>query len=165
MRFVRQFIPAPALAAGIGLAAVAGAAAAEQVFVQKPSAVVREDKGNLYKEVATVAKGTPLTVLERDGRWLRVKAPSGGEGWVFDAAVTAKRTGPGLGDVLGSNADAGAAAPAAAGKGLEPEAIAYADNEHLDRSPLARLVAARKALDPEQLRRFMAEGKVGEAKP
>jgi hypothetical protein len=163
MQFVRKFIPATAFACGIGVAA--SNAAADQVFVQKPSVVVREDKGNLYKEVATVPKGTPLTVLERDGHWLRVKAPSGGEGWVFDAAVTAKKSGPGLGDVLGSNADAGAAAPGAAGKGMEPESIAYADTKHLDRAPLERLVAARKALDPEDVKRFMAEGKVGEAKP
>lgn len=162
MRFVRKLIPA-AMVASVGLVAVD--AAAEQVFVQKPSAVVREDKGNLYKEVETVPKGTALTVLERDGHWLRVKSPGGGEGWVFDGAVTTKKTGPGLGDVLGSNADAGAAAPGAAGKGMEPESVAYADTKHLDRAPLERLVAARKALDPEDLKRFMSEGKVGEAKP
>jgi hypothetical protein len=152
---------AAVLAVGIVLA---GDASAEDVFVQKPSVVVREGKAASYKEVATVAKGDKLTVLERDGRWLRVRAPGRGEGWIFEGAVTAKKTGPGLGEVLGSNADAGAAAPGAAGKGMEPEAIAYADTKHLDRAPLEKMVAAAKAVDAEEWERFMQEGRVGDAK-
>src|SRR5689334_4958754 len=92
---------AAVLAVGI---VMAGDAAAESVYVQSPTVVVREGKARAFKEVETVARGGALAVLERDGRWLRVRAPGGGEGWVFEGSVTAKRTGPGLGEVLGSNA-------------------------------------------------------------
>ena len=71
-----------------GLAAVPGALA-ETVYVRARSAKIRSGRTALDRVVERVRRGTPLEVLEKDGRWLLVKTPKDNEGWVY-----ASRTSP-----------------------------------------------------------------------
>ena len=151
-----------AIAAVVCGAAATSAARAEDVYVAKPSVVVREGKGSVHPAVATVRKGERLTVVAREGKWLKVQVGKR-QGYVFDASVspTPVRGGPSLGEALGSNAEASRTSAGAAAKGLEPQAEAYADEKNLDREPLEEMVRLNRSIEADELEKFMADGDVG----
>jgi uncharacterized protein YraI len=145
--------------------ALSAAARAEDVFVQQPSVTLRAGKGAVYEEVATVKKGDKLTVLAREGKWLKVSA-AGKQGWVFENSVGAKSGGgglSGLSNLMGSGAGTGTASETAAGRGLG-ESLTWAKGANMDPRPLDRMIAARKRVSPQQWERFVNEGRVGPAK-
>lgn len=49
---------------------------------------LREGPGLNYKVIGSVKKGTPLTILEDRGNWLRVRLEDGKEAWVSKAATS-----------------------------------------------------------------------------
>lgn len=49
---------------------------------------LREGPGLNYKVIGSVKKGTPLSVLEDKGSWLRVRLEDGKEAWVSKAATS-----------------------------------------------------------------------------
>jgi len=49
---------------------------------------LREGPGVSYKVMGNIKKGTPLTVLEDKGNWLRVSLDDGREAWVFKSATS-----------------------------------------------------------------------------
>jgi len=49
---------------------------------------LREGPGGSFKVIGNVKKGTPLTVLEDRGQWLRVSLDDGREAWVFKSATS-----------------------------------------------------------------------------
>jgi SH3-like domain-containing protein len=61
----------------------------ETVYVSAPQAVLRDRLAAVYNKVATVKNGEALQVLERDRRFLRVRASSGAEGWIEQRSVVA----------------------------------------------------------------------------
>jgi SH3 domain protein len=73
------------LALGLGLA---GAASAQPAFVGGDlRAPVRSGPGNEFRILETLKAGEPLQVLERDEGWVRVRTPSGKQGWMADIVV------------------------------------------------------------------------------
>jgi uncharacterized protein YgiM (DUF1202 family) len=80
-RAVRRLVLALA-----GVAALAGGAAAERVQTTDTTKVYREI-GEQSAVVTKVAEGTTLTVLKRDGRWLKVRV-NGRTGWITRSTVT-----------------------------------------------------------------------------
>ena len=56
------------------------------VFTVASSLKARFAPGKTSPVLFEVPSGTPLEVIERSGRWLRVKIPSGYAGWIEDAA-------------------------------------------------------------------------------
>src|SRR5688572_10919529 len=76
-------------AVGLLSAALAGfetGAMAEDVVVKPPAVVIRSGKGAMYEEIVTAKQGEKLTVVAREGKWLKVRA-GGREGYVFEPAV------------------------------------------------------------------------------
>jgi uncharacterized protein YraI len=147
------------------LAMAPPATLAEDVFVQQPSVTLRAGKGAAYEEVATVKKGDKLTVLAREGKWLKVSA-AGKQGWVFENSVAAKSAGgglSGLSSLMSQGAGTSTVDEGAAGRGIG-ESLTWAKGANMDPRPLDRMIAARKRISPQQWERFVNEGRVGPAK-
>lgn len=154
------------LAAAMAVGSLAGAAAAEDVYVNSAQAILRDGKGLAYNEVATVKKGGKLTVIERQGNWVKVRSGDNKEGWVSQSSLTANNPGGGMGDLsklLGGGSSSSAASSAEAGKGLG-EALEYAKGRKLSLAGLEKMKAIRKSVKGAELDAFMSEGKVGSDK-
>ncbi|NDY41922.1 TIGR04211 family SH3 domain-containing protein [Dissulfurirhabdus thermomarina] len=94
------------LAASLAAAALPGAAAAEPTeanattrhYVAPAIEVpLRTGQDTTYRIIALVPNGTPVEVLEEGDKWVRVRLPSGKEGWMPSRFVTTERP---LRDVL-----------------------------------------------------------------
>ncbi|MGE5541749.1 MAG: SH3 domain-containing protein [Bacillota bacterium] len=75
------------LAAMIVVLLSAGAAAAESVIVNQPRVNLRSGPGTTYPKAGEVTGGTRLELIETKGDWSRVRAPGGGEAWVYSPLV------------------------------------------------------------------------------
>ncbi|MBD3669667.1 MAG: TIGR04211 family SH3 domain-containing protein [Gammaproteobacteria bacterium] len=69
-----------------------GTSLAETVFVDDNLRVgVRPEPDNSYSPISVVVSGMVLEVLERKGNYMRIRTPSGVEGWVSSSYVTKKK--------------------------------------------------------------------------
>ena len=65
---------------------------AETVYVDDNLRVgVRPEPDNSYSPISVVVSGMILEVLERKGNFMRIRTPSGVEGWVSNSYVTKKK--------------------------------------------------------------------------
>ena len=162
-KFVRYAWVALVLAGGGGVAW----AAADEVVVKVKAASVMSGKSGLSGTVATVSENDRLTVLSREGTWLRVKTPGGQEGYVKEVALTKVALSAG-GRPVG-RADTSGAAAGNAGKGLEKDAQDFATQQHIsDRTvdDVNRMIALRKSLASSgEFERFQRDGRVGSGRP
>jgi uncharacterized protein YgiM (DUF1202 family) len=153
-----------AIVAGV-IVTVGGSAFAESIWIKSEVVEIRGGKGAVYPVLATVKKGQELTVVERDGKWIKVIVPNGAvaavpqQGYVFENAVSVTKVDAG-GNIFSGmgSSDMGTAAAA---KGLQPTAENYAANKRMDSGPLNRLIALNKHIDPKEYEKFTAEGHVG----
>lgn len=143
-------------------AAICGSAMAEDVWVERHKLDIREGKGAAYGVVVTAGKGDKLTVVERDGKWVKVQF-NGKEGYVFEESISAKAVGK-PSNVFGDNSAAALSADAAA-KGLQPEAEDYRKKHNYSTDAVDKMIAMRKAITGKEFEQFTVEGKVGPAKP
>jgi uncharacterized protein YgiM (DUF1202 family) len=155
------------------LLALAGTAAVaeEKRWVSSDGTTLKSEASVSSTDVAPLPVGTELSLLEAGGRWLKVRAANGMEGWVYagrvaDAPPAAEVTGEaGLfgGTLQGSQIQTAKADSARSIRGLSPETAQYAKQrgtpevfkKELDRV-LARKVSVR------ELRAFLRDGKIGE---
>ena len=149
--------------------ALAGVAQAEDIFVSAEAVEIREGKGSVFPVVATATKGAKLTVLAREGKWLKVEAGAA-QGYIHENVVTAQKPKgdnllTGMGKALGGGAQASDVQTGAAAKGLEKTTEQYADGKNLDKEPLNKLIEFNRKLDPKEWQAFTAEGKVGPDAP
>ncbi len=146
-------------AAFLGTLAV-GSAFAEDLWVKSESVEIREGKGAVYPVITTVKKGQPLTVIERDGKWIKVKAGDK-DGYVYETAVSPTKI-DGGGNIFQNMGIKGSGmTSASAAKGLDKDAEAYASGKGMSPRPLQTLVDAAKKISPKEWEAFAAEGKVG----
>jgi uncharacterized protein YgiM (DUF1202 family) len=141
-----------------------GVAIAEDVTVQRETLDVRSGKGAMFGSVAQVHKGDTLTVIDHDGKWLKVSV-NGKEGWVFEDALAARKSNA-LGDAaraLSGDSSASDTSSSAAAKGLD--SFDYAKSKNLNPAGLEAMEQARQRVTPEAWEAFMKEGHVGTAKP
>jgi hypothetical protein len=141
-------------------------ALAEDIWIKAETVDIRAGKGAVYPVVATVQKGTQLTVIDHEGHWLHVQVGTQ-DGYVYDTAVSSDKVGGGgnmLAD-LGAGANASNMSSGAAGKGLAPEADTWAAGKNMDPGPMNKLIAFRKKFDPKLWEKFTADGKVGPDAP
>lgn len=69
-----------------------GTAVAETVYVDDTLRVgVRPEPDNSYSPISVVVSGMVLEVIERKGNYMRIRTPSGVEGWVSSSYVTKKK--------------------------------------------------------------------------
>ena len=151
------------------------ALAAEKRWVSSDGTTLKKEASISSEDVAQLPVGSELSVLESGGRWIRVQAADGREGWVYagrvsDAAPSAEVSG-GDGGLLGgtmqnSQIETAKADSARSIRGLSPEVAQYAKQrgtpeiykKELDKV-LARKVTAK------ELKAFLKEGKIGEYAP
>jgi len=145
--------------------------AEEKRWVSSDGATLKREASVSSADVAPLPIGMELSVLESGGRWLKVRAASGKEGWVYAGRVAAEPpsaevTGEAglFGETLQSSQIKTAKADSARSiRGLSPEVDQYARQrgtpeafkKELDKI-LARKVSAR------ELKAFLNEGKLGE---
>jgi len=145
-----------------GLCAIgAGIAVAEDVWVDRPVTKILGGKGSLYPVVAEVHQGDKLTVVERDGDWVHVQF-QGNDGWVYGKSLSAREVG---GDAFANvnNGQSEGMSNANAAKGFTE--MDFAVSKGYSPQPLLQMEADIKAeVTPDGLEKFMADGKVGDAK-
>jgi len=161
------------VAAAVALTSVlmAGLAVAEDVWINAELVQIRSGKGAVYPVIATAQKGAKLTVVDHEGKWIKVTVPDAQgqpqDGYVFENSISPTEVSGG-GNLLanmGAGANASDLSTGAAGKGLAEDAETYAHNKNLDPAPLQKLVDFRKAIDPKLWTDFTAAGKVGPDAP
>ena len=145
-----------AMLGAVALGAVLlAAAAAETVYVAAAGLDVKAKNKVVSKTLTTVRRGTALQVLERKGRWARVKVGDT-EGWVPDTAsvLSASKVGAGepavpLGDVGSRSNDL---SNAAAARGLSEATRQFVNQNNLNPRPLEEMIRrGRDVWENEQL--------------
>lgn len=161
------------LAALAGIFCLSLAWAQTSLYVSSQGARLQADKSATSKVIETVPVGTRVQVLQDGDRWVRIRVPSGQEGWMFrgrlsDAAPQEEKgaSGDNLFGSLTGGIRADEATTARSIRGLSPETEAYAEARGTPK-------AAREALDqvmamgitPQELETFLQQGKIGEYAP
>ena len=143
----------------LALATLAGVTRAESIWVKSENVQIRSGKGAVFPVVVAVPKGTELTVIERDGKWIKVQSGSQ-QGYIFEGAISPTKVSGG-GNLL-ANMGAGAdVSTGAAAKGLEQQTEAYAQQKSYNTAALNHLIDLRKSITPQEYQAFTAAGKVG----
>jgi uncharacterized protein YgiM (DUF1202 family) len=159
MKRKHMSIGAAILAGVLGIAA--SVVLADSIWIKSEVVEIRAGKGAIYPVVATAKKGQELTIVDREGKWLKVTVPGAAgaaptEGYVYETAISPTKVSGGGGLSTGTQLNTAAAA-----KGLQPSAENYAAGKRLDSGPLNRLIAFRNGISPQEWEKFMADGKVG----
>ena len=162
-KLLRSVFAAASLATA-GLCFAQAAAAPEHVWA-KQAIVIREGKSGFANEVFTAKKGDQLTVLAREGPWLKVQLGDK-QGYVFENAMSKKKVGAGqgLGDMMAGGDSTSGMNTAAAGKGLDKIAEDYAQNKNMDPKVVDAMIDRNKRITEAERQAFMAEGNVGAAR-
>lgn len=157
----RRALRALFTAAVVGIGGVALAQAAEQVYVQASQAKIWRGKGPVGL-VATVDKNQQLTVLAREGKWLKVQVGDK-QGYVMETAISPKpvKGGASAADVLAGGSDTSGMDTSLAGRGLSEEAEAYAKAKNLDPKVVEQMIQRNRAITYEEWVAFQQAGNVG----
>lgn len=161
--------------AALLLALIATTAMAEEKrWVATEGTTLKQGASASAADLASLSVGTELSVLETEGRWLKVQTANGKEGWVYagrvsDAIPTAEVSGEAglFGDSMQqSQIETAKADSARSIRGLSPEAAQYARLRGTPESFKKELdkVLARKVTRRE-LQAFLRDGKIGEYAP
>lgn len=152
------------------LALLAGAAwAAKYVWVASQGATLKSEPTASSQVAAKLTLHERLAVLERSGRWYRVRTNAGKSGWVYRGRITGaqpKKTSSGgkalFGD-MSSDVRADRATTDRAIRGLNPQTEQYANST---KTPREYRIALDKVLDrsitQQDVEDFLKRGKVGE---
>jgi len=152
------------------LALLAGAAwAAKYVWVASQGATLKKEPTASSEVSSKLALNQRLSVLERSGRWYRVRTDNGRSGWVYRGRITGARpkkttsSGTKLFGDMSSDVRADRATTDRAIRGLNPQTAQYARSTGTPEQ-------YRKALDnvldrsitQKEVEAFLKRGKVGE---
>jgi len=145
--------------------------AQEKLWVSSGNAKLKADKKASSETVESISLGEEVSVIERNGRWYRIKIPSGKEGWMYrgklsdsEPSVEVKKESDDLFAYMpGSSIEAGKADTARSIRGLSDETEQYAKKRKAPEK-------LKKALDSvlaynvseKDLEDFLQKGKIGE---
>ena len=149
----------PPLALGLALGASAGLALAAVVYVAADRLDIVEKKRSVARVVTTVDRNTALTVIAKEGPWYKVEA-GGKQGYAYETAVSSTRGAKGRGIAL-SKVKPGRIEEleqAAAVRGLDEGARAYASASGLSTDGVEELFRRSGAIQPTEFDRFMSAG-------
>lgn len=149
--------------------ALAVAAEAEHVWVSEDNVQIRQGEGAVYPIVAAAKKGTELTVISRDRKWLMVSANSS-QGYVYEDSISHTPVSGGGGSLImtsSTDADSSVLSSGSATRGLQPETANgnQSANVRAGRPLLEKMIADRSKIKPETWEAFTAEGHVGPHAP
>jgi Bacterial SH3 domain len=148
------------------------AAAQEKRWVTSDGTTLKKEASVSSEDLAPLAVGAELTVVESAGRWVKVTTAGGQVGWVYagrvaDAPPAAEVSG-GDGGLFGesmqkSQINTAKADSARSIRGLSPEADLYAKQRGTPEAFKKELdtVLARK-VGPKELKAFLRDGRIGE---
>ena len=144
-------------------AVIAGALVA--VAADKPITVPKDtdvfaDKNQFSDTVETVPTGTSVQPVAHEGGWIKVRTPSGKEGYISedDVAKVASLTGAtGSTDVSGLSVTA-------ASKGLQGETEQYAKLKNFKTDNLNQVIVWGNDISSKDVKEFAKAGNVGPAK-
>lgn len=144
----------------------------ESRWVASDGSTLKSEASATSENVADLPVGAEVTVVEDAGRWLKVKTAAGKEGWLYagrvaDAPPAAEVTGGDSGVFGGamqqSQINTAKADSARSIRGLSPEVAQYAKQRGTPENLRKALdgITARK-VNPNELKAFLKEGKIGE---
>ncbi len=161
------------IAVALLLAVTCTAALAEEKrWVVSEGTTLKSEASVSAQDVAPLPVGTELSVIEGQGRWLKVKSANGKQGWVYagrvaDQPPVAEVSG-GEGGVFGgtmqqSQIETAKADSARSIRGLSPEVSQYAKQRGTPESYKKALdkVLTRR-VSAKEVKAFLREGKIGE---
>ncbi len=146
-------------AAGVALALVLLAAAADVVVVKVQSSAIRQAPQFFAPVVATVKAGDQLTKVSESNGWLQVKTAAGASGWIHSGAVEKPKV-----KLLASSSamktQATSSEVALAGKGFnkQVEESYRAKHAELNFAAVDRLLLVKAT--PAQVEDFLKRGKL-----
>ncbi|MFH2065260.1 MAG: SH3 domain-containing protein [Pseudomonadota bacterium] len=145
------------------------------VWVSSDKAQLKTDLKASSPTIAELPKGTRLSVLAFEKKWYQVGLSNGRTGWIYRGKVSeaevekTEKTEEGgsigglLGDLSGSSIRADNTDSSRSIRGLSPEAAEYAAQKgtpQVYRSELDKVIARK--VSPEEIDRFLQQGKIGE---
>jgi hypothetical protein len=138
-------------------------AASETVWAKQPI-VIRDGKSGFAAEVTKARKGDQLTVLAREGPWLKIQIGDK-QGYVSESVTSAKKVaGGGFGDMMAGGDSTSGMNTSAAAKGLDKMAQDYATSKNMNPKVVDAMMDRNKAITEAERQAFMAEGNVGVAR-
>ncbi len=144
-------------------------AAAETLYVQGRSAVLRDGKTSLDPVVTRLQHGQDLTLLKKEGDWLEVRTEGGKTGWIYRTKVTSTKPeggGNSLLEAMGKSlreGEASAVTASAGARGLDKTSKAYADRVGITqqhRDEVDRMTGYQ--IPDQEIEQFLREGRLGE---
>lgn len=148
------------------------AMAEEKRWVSSEGTTLKSEASATSDNVADVAVGSEVIVVESGGRWLKVRTGAGKEGWVYAGRVSDT---PPVGEVAGSDGgifgdsmqksqiNTAKADSARSIRGLSPETAQYAKDRGTPELVKKSLDAVLlRKVTPKELKAFLQEGKIGE---
>jgi len=157
----RKLLRAMFAATSLAVAGVCFAQAAEQLWT-KQAVDIREGKSGFSKVVVSAKKGEQLTVIAREGAFVKVQRGDQ-QGYVFQNMLSDKKVGSGesLGDMMAGGDTTSGMSTAGAGKGLDKIAQDYATSKNMDPTVVDKMMARNTAITDEERVAFMKQGNVG----
>ena len=149
----------------LSIAAVGPARAGESLYVRAAGTELKSKAGPGGTASARLDIGTKCAVVSKQGGWVQVACTAGKkkvEGWVFSAKMSKEKPDK---ERFGGKAVASASEgdTALAIRGLSPTAEKYAGRSEISPEHVAAVKAMEKRkIPPEDLSRFLAEGKLAE---
>jgi uncharacterized protein YgiM (DUF1202 family) len=157
----RKLLRAVFAATSLAVAGACFAQAAEQLWT-KQAVDIREGKSGFSKVVVSAKKGEQLTVLAREGSWVKVQRGDQ-QGYIFQNMLSDKKVGSGesMGDVMAGGDSTSGMSTSAAGKGLDKIAEDYAATKHMDPKVVDAMIARNTSISDADRVAFMKQGNVG----
>jgi uncharacterized protein YgiM (DUF1202 family) len=132
----------------------------DKAVIQKDEAMVRSGPGSYYPVSGTVRKGESYPVVERSGKWMRIKLAGDASGWIPESVASGKKGGFDLGSNLSKavgSSEASSTTPTAGAKGFNADVEKkYAQQRGLDFSAVDAMEAY--SISPKEMEAFLDEG-------
>jgi hypothetical protein len=130
------------------------------VVVKVSEVQIRRSTTSFGGTVAVARQNESLAVIGRQGDWLKVRTAGGQEGFVKEAALSARSLAPSTTFNVAGDARASAVDPTAATKGLEPAALDFARAKSYRTDGVERMIQTHRSITPEEFEAWLAEGGV-----
>jgi len=143
----------------------------ETLYVKRSGTKLQAADSAKSDVIAKLGQGTPVKVVKKMKRFYQVSAPGGKKGWIFKFKLTSKapaKSGGGGGGLLGAlgGRQKIAARESSSGssiRGLSPISEKHAKNKGISEEEIQSVKQMEAfSVDPEEMEKFLKEGRLGE---